>query len=355
MAEKSSNSSSETRYWVHILIWTISISGLGGLVAAQFNGWVALTGIGILISMSSATVGASLGFLFAVPRVLTASAAEAGAAASGGATGDGGESARPVSRLLGSNTNLERISDWLTTMLVGVGLSQLSSIGPALGRFSTFLADTVRVGTDGTAGPLPAIGPFLLVLGLLSGFLFFYLQTRLILVPELNKVEQGLAQSRPLGSVAGTVVRTAARSLAEKGNLASRAIAQGSRPSDEDAIRVMRDLLYQSGGYKRVIEMARELEGSAAGKLPDFWFLLTAAYGQEHFHAKTAKAKAEARAGVLESARRAIALDADYRRKIFDLTNPNAFDNDLATLRTDSDLLDLLGRLLEGTELSQDG
>ena len=114
-------------------------------------------------------------------------------------------------------------------MLVGVGLSQLGSIGPALHGFSDFLARTAHVDADGTAGPLPAIGPFLLVLGLLSGFLFFYLQTRLILVPELDQVERRLG--KPLNETAGTAVKAAAEALAsETGNLVSKEIAKGRSP-----------------------------------------------------------------------------------------------------------------------------
>lgn len=329
MSEGSQNTGAATRKWLHILVWVISLGGLSGLIASQFDGKIALVGVGILIGMSSATVGASLGFLFAVPRVLSAESTTENA------------EAKSRSRLLGSNTNLEKISDWLTTMLVGVGLSQLSNIGPALESFSAFLARAATVDTDGTAGPLPAIGPFLLVLGLLGGFLFFYLQTRIILVPELKRVEEDLQLAGP----AGTRVKEAAEDLASKtGNLVSRQIAKGSLPSVEDAIRLMREWLYQPGGYGKVIELAKDLENSPAAKRPDYWFLSAAAYGQKHTHARSAEEKAEAREGLLRAARKAISLDATYKRRLWELTNRASYDNDLVDFGNDKEFRSIVGR-----------
>lgn len=335
MAIASQETAPATRAWVHILIWTVSLSGFGGLVAAQFKGAPALVGVGILIGMSAATVGASFGFLFAVPRVLSAGRGEVAADAGPGA-GAGG-------RLLGSNTNLERISDWLTTMLVGVGLSQLSSIGPALEGFSAFLARTARVGVDGTAGPLPSIGPFLLIMGLLSGFLFFYLQTRLILVPQLRLVEEEL--NKPLSEKAIEQVKESAEELASKTNsLVSKEITKGQSPSVDISIRLMREWLYQKGGYRKVIDLAKGLKDSPAARLPDFWFLLTAANGQMHRYAQTDEEKEVARKAVIEATRAAISLDATYKRRIWDLTNPLSYDNDLATLQDDEEFQAMVGK-----------
>ncbi|WP_431322445.1 hypothetical protein [Rhizobium sp. YTU87027] len=54
-------------------------------------------------------------------------------------------------RLLGSNTNLERISEWLTTMLVGVGLTEVDSLGDRFRDFSDFLAERVMIFRDGSS------------------------------------------------------------------------------------------------------------------------------------------------------------------------------------------------------------
>ena len=84
MAATISRSEDSTRKWLHILAWTISTAGFGALVAAQFDGISAVIGVGTLIGMASATAGASLGFLFAVPRVLSASSSDDGEPAKNG-------------------------------------------------------------------------------------------------------------------------------------------------------------------------------------------------------------------------------------------------------------------------------
>ena len=66
-----------------------------------------------LILLTSASVGAAFGFLFALPRILTKDDAPKATAASGDTT----TTQALRKRLLGSNTNLERVSDWLTTMI----------------------------------------------------------------------------------------------------------------------------------------------------------------------------------------------------------------------------------------------
>ena len=54
--------------------------------------------------------------------------------------------------LLNSNTNLERISDWLTTMLVGATLVQLYKINDLLVAFRDFLAKYATVFSNGHGG-----------------------------------------------------------------------------------------------------------------------------------------------------------------------------------------------------------
>lgn len=72
------------------------------------------------------------------------------------------------------NTNLEQISDWLTKILVGVGLVQLGSIVDSLGDLADYIAEALGGG--------PAGAPFALALVMyftVAGFLVAYLWTRL--------------------------------------------------------------------------------------------------------------------------------------------------------------------------------
>ena len=72
-------------------------------------------GAGLVIAAAAMLSGGVIGFVFGVPR--TRANDDAGPA---------GEGARVF-----ANTNLEQISDWLTKILVGVGLTQFATIGRA--------------------------------------------------------------------------------------------------------------------------------------------------------------------------------------------------------------------------------
>src|SRR5688572_23054920 len=90
------------------------------LILSQVGGVASAIGLGGLILFASVAAGAALGFLFSVPRVLATGEDQPSAVDSKRTVGQ--------NRLLSTNTNMERISEWLTTMIVGVGLSQITSV-----------------------------------------------------------------------------------------------------------------------------------------------------------------------------------------------------------------------------------
>jgi hypothetical protein len=92
------------------------------------------------------------------------------------------------------NTNLEQISDWLTKILVGVGLIQLTKIAAA----ATALINIVAKGMGGGAGATTVAGG-ILVYFLGNGFLSAYYVTRTTLTTAFiaTDIEQlGEAPSR---------------------------------------------------------------------------------------------------------------------------------------------------------------
>ncbi len=142
---------------------------------------VSAVGIGILAA--SMAVGGLLGFLFGIPTSLQNTASPP-------ATVDGQSGGSGPMALYAGNTSLEQISDWLTKILVGVGLTQLASIPTALNDLGTFLA--------GGLGNLPGaevFAPLLVVFALLDGFFLSYLWTRLNLgsLLALSDVNQRVA------------------------------------------------------------------------------------------------------------------------------------------------------------------
>lgn len=122
--------------------------------------------IQLMIAGAATAMGALLGFLFGVPRTLQ----QDRPAPSGG---DNGAAAGPVLDYR-FNTNLEQISDWLTKILVGVGLTQLTEVGPALQRVAGVAAEGID---EPSASAIAAAG---IVFFLIGGFLLGYLWTRLV-------------------------------------------------------------------------------------------------------------------------------------------------------------------------------
>jgi len=74
------------------------------------------------------------------------------------------------------NTNLEQISDWLTKILVGVGLTQLTNIPAALVRLATFVA-----GGESSSEPDRSFALFVVLYFFFGGFVAGYLETRVYL------------------------------------------------------------------------------------------------------------------------------------------------------------------------------
>lgn len=133
-----------------------------------------LFSIGLLISGASLVTGGFAGFLFGIPKTTEIVPDTRGS--------DILLNGRPnaIASYKG-NTNLEQISDWLTKILVGVGLTQLTSIPSKLQQLCTFLA----------TGMSNSSGDRILILGLIlffgtSGFLVTFLWTRLYMATALR-------------------------------------------------------------------------------------------------------------------------------------------------------------------------
>ena len=147
---------------------------------------------GILLAIACLLLGALLGFLFGIPRSLQEQAAAAEpstpvtsqpGATAGAVALQSAAAGRPQMRY-GANTNLEQISDWLTKILVGVGLTQLANLPGYLQRVATYFGPLFGNGGTGPQFALAAILAFTA-----GGFLFSYLWTRLFLATELTKAD----------------------------------------------------------------------------------------------------------------------------------------------------------------------
>ena len=158
------------QHFLFIWLWGIpTICGLGVGVMLIYTSqvpsgvrWSAFA-TAVVIGGAAYFTGGIVGFLFGIPRTVH------GSAASGRVTQYQG------------NTNLEQVSDWLTKIIVGVGLVQIGHIVPALSKF----AESMKA----PLGGLPSSAAFGLglAIGYTSlGFLFFYLWSRSLFARELG-------------------------------------------------------------------------------------------------------------------------------------------------------------------------
>lgn len=134
--------------------------------------------LALAIAMAALALGTFVGFLFGLPRTLTSSEVRASRrqaasqnVAEGGSPDSAGADAGGPGTGSDVNTNLEKISDWLTTIIVGVGLTKLEDIPQALENFGDHVAPYFSYGGKvfGIAG-----GLFFLI----AGFFLAYVGTR---------------------------------------------------------------------------------------------------------------------------------------------------------------------------------
>lgn len=128
-----------------------------------------------------------LGFLFGIPKVLqTTPSLEANTDLLGGSQAGGIPPQEKAStpRSLRVNTNLEEISDWLTKILVGAGLTQLVRVPGAIRAVSLYMATGME---DGAPTFAAALLLFFSSLGFFSG----YLLTRMFISLAFARADLG--------------------------------------------------------------------------------------------------------------------------------------------------------------------
>lgn len=315
----------------------ILLTALGGRAGSAI-------GISLLTLISGASVGAFFGFLFSVPRVIIDNA-QAGVEI----TGDLSRVNHPTSRkrLIQTNSNLEQISDWLTTLIVGAALVNIKGVAGFFKSFHDFLRDSISGSRNELPGPLqivPVAGTLLLVIGLVSGFLVMYLATRIKLAGILN-IEERKLQQEPLDSYETEQIIDVAKSFPPAAGLDNLILSGIVYP--EEAVQIMNRLLYEDDGYIKTIEIATVLIPTKASLLPSFWFYLAAAYGQMYTkllnESPEDKDTLNTKIHALNAARRAVSIDSRYKKELVRISNPSGPDDDLKDLRNDPDFISIVG------------
>ena len=145
-----------------------------GLQAQSPPAFASVVSVGAIAAGAAFAVGGIVGFIFGVPRSLQEqpSSIEVDERE---LTAGTGTTAAPAARLgFAGNTSLEQISDWLTKILVGVGLTQLANMPAGLAAVGDFLGPGLG-GFEGSS----TFGSVAVVYFGIGGFFVTYLWTRL--------------------------------------------------------------------------------------------------------------------------------------------------------------------------------
>lgn len=168
--------------------------------------------------LANGAVGGFLGFLFGIPRLLARNGQILSRTGIEEQKDISAAVAEPEARaFLRSNTNLEEISDWLTKIIVGVGLIESRQIVDSVSDAQWFFSGALR--------HAPASGEFLALLSvasLVGSFLLFYLETRTRLALLFGAVESENARGAVRADVA---TKTTSESILKEPDPATSGIA----------------------------------------------------------------------------------------------------------------------------------
>jgi tetratricopeptide (TPR) repeat protein len=168
---------------VSVLIALISVAvGFGFIYKRLDTPYTAL-----LWAIGCLAIGWLVGFLFGIPKVLQSDAAASAQQAATSNASQGASAARNQTRAiqLQVNTNLEQISDWLTKIIVGLGLMNLRQLPDHMNRLAHFMAPAM--GDD-----LQIFAAALFLYFSVVGFLGGYITTRLWLAGAFSRADAGL-------------------------------------------------------------------------------------------------------------------------------------------------------------------
>lgn len=253
-----------------------------GLVEGKYALALTFFAVAAVYSIGAGMLGVFLGFLFGIPRVL----ADASTPATSGTTRAG--------QLIGTNTNLERISDWLTGAIVALSLANLEYLLTLLDRISeaagkAFGATTCPGTTcDRTVDLLHSIAPALstaiTLIGLVAGFLIGYVSTRVFLSRMFSEVERDLAAFNAAEDRLGQTLKDAVDNLISSPGVTKSVAAQSLIGlSDDSDVKLLAELPNENiarASTARTVADARIVMGDHAGASDALAVGLKVAQGQ---------------------------------------------------------------------------
>jgi len=204
---------------------------LGTLMALGFvvTGGYAIGEVGgrfggaLVWALALTVLGTAIGFLFGIPRVLQQERGPTQPLPSGQTPPPAAPDRDPRSYQQRVNTNLEEISDWLTKIIVGLGLVNLKTVPEYLSSLGKTIAPSLGEPAGATLSAATAMAVFYPVVG----FLFGYLVTRLYVQGAFARADLRAQAEK----VSPDEVSTAASETRQE--LAAAAPPEPSGPTDE--------------------------------------------------------------------------------------------------------------------------
>lgn len=163
-----------------LLIGGWILTGAASILADQTLRAAALR-IAVLWAAACFMAGFLAGFLFGVPKV----GAEGSSAQNAASAGPAGATPNAQAYSQRPNTNLEQISDWLTKIIVGLGLVELKQVPAHLGNAARWVAESLSISAPSSAA-ISFAGSLILYFSIL-GFLAGYLLTLLFLAGAFSR------------------------------------------------------------------------------------------------------------------------------------------------------------------------
>jgi len=161
-----------------ILIFFTILGIIGFLTTLVYGITVTSVGPCLIWALACLTGGIAIGFLFAIPKILQG-------------TQGANEDRETLDYKLHVNTNLTEISDWLTKIIVGLSLVNLTKLPPYLTSMAVSLSNGIH-DKEKSAAVTVAYG--VIIFYSVLGFLFGYLFTRLFLSKALSIADQDSIQ-----------------------------------------------------------------------------------------------------------------------------------------------------------------
>lgn len=313
-----------------VLSFAVSFLQVGKWYVHDLSTSAELLGYSIVVAIACLAVGGLFGFLFGIPRTVQTKGA--------------GEDYRQE-----VNTNLEQISDWLTKILVGLGLTQLSKMPARIWS----IADKLKPGLNNNQ-------PFVACLMLnftVCGFFAGYLLTRLFLAEAFSEADRAailITQAKVAAQFTAAGQYKGAIDILE--NTLAAIDDNTPKSTKRDTYeKLTYNYLYRDPpeGFTRVIELGKKFVKSEPGTpSPKVWTNLALAFGQQYKweseHAKQSEVLKEARGEALESIRKALALEPrmiGIFRMVWDPNDPtkiSSAEDDLEAFYDDKDFQDTL-------------